>query len=59
MTPGSDEAIEAGCECPVLDNARGQGSGYTGDDGQPLFWISEACPLHGKKEEETPRDAKN
>ncbi|MFA5911823.1 MAG: hypothetical protein WC815_23835 [Vicinamibacterales bacterium] len=26
------------------DNANGAGSGYTGDDGTPLYWIDEGCP---------------
>lgn len=43
MNPGSDEAIEAGCTCPVLDNAHGEGRG----DG--TFWISGDCPIHGTK----------
>lgn len=45
-TPGSDEALELGCRCPVLDNAHGRGArGTSGDDAE--FWISAACPLHG------------
>jgi hypothetical protein len=47
MNPGSLEAIELGCLCPILDNAHGAGSGYVGNDGQPLFWIEEGCPIHG------------
>lgn len=42
--PGSDEAIEAGCRCPVLDNRCGQGA-YWG--GFPSFWINDKCPIHG------------
>lgn len=41
--PGSDEAIKMGCTCPVLDNAHGNGA-----RGDPNFWISEDCPIHGK-----------
>jgi len=44
--PGSDEAIKMGCTCPVLDNAHGNGA--RGDPN--LFWISEDCPIHGRKE---------
>jgi hypothetical protein len=40
VTPGSDQALDAGCRCPVLDNAHGRGRG----DG--TYWISERCPLH-------------
>lgn len=44
--PGSDEAIKAGCTCPVLDNGHGKGSGYTFPDGTPSFWYSPNCPVH-------------
>lgn len=50
--PGSDEARELGCTCPVLDNAYGKGDavfGYTDDDGNPCFWINEKCPLHAPR----------
>lgn len=39
--PGSDEAIDAGCTCPILDNAHGKGWLCSGE-----FWITEGCPLH-------------
>ena len=44
-TPGSPEAVKAGCLCPVIDNCRGKGyyAGLPGD-----FVMNEACPLHGK-----------
>lgn len=40
--PGSDEAIEQGCICAVLDNGHGD---------EELgrirgFWITDGCPLH-------------
>lgn len=41
--PGSDEAIEQGCLCPVLDN--GHGKGWYGKP--DVFVMSEDCPLHG------------
>jgi len=44
--PGSDEALAAGCRCPVLDNAHGRGA-YREPDGTPQFWINSDCPLHG------------
>jgi hypothetical protein len=44
--PGSDEALDLGCLCPVMDNNHGQGS----DWGYNKFWISESCPLHVKEE---------
>lgn len=43
--PGSDEAIEQGCTCAVLDNAHGKGA-YVDSDGNPVFWISCDCPIH-------------
>lgn len=41
--PGSNEAIQQGCTCPVLDNYHGQGFPY---DGEIVFWYTEGCPLH-------------
>lgn len=46
MNPGSREAIEAGCTCPVLDNGHGKGSSW----GPDKFWITEGCPLHDRRE---------
>ena len=44
--PGSDEAVDAGCLCPVMDNRRGKGA-YLGKN--DMFWINAECPLHAKK----------
>lgn len=48
--PGSLEAQEMGCTCPVMDN--GQGKGYMGGakdkDGNTMFVMSVKCPIHGK-----------
>ena len=41
--PGSPEAQDAGCECPVMDNSYGQG--YMGQPG--IFVMIASCPLHG------------
>lgn len=41
--PGSNEAVEKGCTCPVLDNAHGKGARGDPD----LFWINKDCPIHG------------
>ena len=41
--PGSPEAVDQGCRCPVLDNARGVG--YYGISGRWVY--SGDCPLHG------------
>ena len=40
--PGSEEAIEAGCICPVLDNEHGKG--YMGLSG--VFVYTQGCPVH-------------
>ena len=42
LKPGSSEAIQAGCLCPVGDNARG--AGYLGVPG--VYVMVEGCPLH-------------
>ena len=41
-SPGSDEAIEQGCTCPVMDN--GHGRGYLGLPGR--FVYVAGCPVH-------------
>lgn len=40
--PGTEQAINKGCLCPVLDNCHGQG--YMGKEN--VFIVSEGCPLH-------------
>lgn len=45
LRPGSPEAVDAGCTCPVMDN--GHGRGVYGDGERYGWWISEHCPLHG------------
>lgn len=42
-SPGSCEAIDAGCTCPVLDNAYGEGIAGNGE----RYWKSFDCPIHG------------
>lgn len=47
LNPGSKEAGEQGCTCPVVDN--GRGFGLFGD-GEKYGWVvSGECPLHGEK----------
>ena len=41
--PGSDEALDEGCKCPILDNAHG--GGYYGNSDK--YIINQQCPLHG------------
>jgi len=48
-TPGSREASEQGCTCPVLDNNHGAGFPWGGEG--MSFWITEGCPLHYKPKE--------
>lgn len=50
--PGSKEAIDLGCACPVMDNHHGHGFDVTQDDGTKTraFWISAMCKLHGIKD---------
>ena len=44
IRPGSNEAIDAGCTCPVIDNAHG--AGYLG---LGKVWVMRIdCPIHGK-----------
>ena len=55
--PGSKEAQDHGCKCPVLDNNHGAGWDYSGE----VFVISELCPLHNsvfKEKESDDRDEK-
>lgn len=46
--PGSREALDAGCRCPVLDNGHGRGymGGVTDEQGRTVFVYAEGCPLH-------------
>jgi hypothetical protein len=48
--PGSDEAIEQGCKCPVMDNRNGRGFPISSNEGELLiaFWMSRECPIHGQ-----------
>jgi len=48
LNPGSPEAIEAGCQCAVLDNNHGRGA-YTDETGTLIFWKNMNCPLHGQE----------
>lgn len=40
--PGSKEALDMGCECPILDNSHGRG--YLGMEGVYVYNLE--CPLH-------------
>ena len=41
---GSDEAIDLGCICPIMDNEYGKG--YMGME--DVFVFNTQCPLHGE-----------
>lgn len=42
--PGSDDAIDLGCTCPVMDNGHGKGSYW----GPNTFIYSGSCKLHNE-----------
>lgn len=48
--PGSYEALDEGCLCPILDNRHGEGQPYTRSDGSEgrTFVFRVGCPLHGE-----------
>lgn len=43
--PGSTEAIERGCRCPIMDNCYGKGCNI---GGELVFWYTSGCPVHSK-----------
>lgn len=43
--PGSNEAIELGCKCPVIDNAHGKGIVI---NGEVMYWYSQDCGIHNQ-----------
>lgn len=46
MRPGTPDAKQAGCVCPVIDNCHGKG---LGGDGERFGWVVVfGCPLHGR-----------
>jgi hypothetical protein len=49
--PGSDKAMEKGCECPTMDNHRGKGIIYKGE---VAFWITTGCPMHAPVKDTSP-----
>ena len=48
--PGSDDALAAGCICPVLDNGHGRGyygmGGGPDENGEPRYVFTVGCPVH-------------
>lgn len=48
-TPGSKEAVDTGCICPVYDNHYGRGYG---GEGEKYGWcVNGECPLHAIKDD--------
>lgn len=50
--PGSKEAIEAGCICPVMDNHHGAGIPMVDPDTKAIrhaYWVNATCSIHGEK----------
>lgn len=45
LAPGSKEARDEGCTCPVMDNP------YKGIEG--MYVTNFDCPLHGEEDEST------
>jgi hypothetical protein len=45
-SPGSEEAIDQGCICPVLDNHYGRGFYIPGEPNVTYFLYTMGCPLH-------------
>jgi hypothetical protein len=45
--PGSKEAIDEGCTCPIIDNHYGQGIVL---EDSVLFYYNSDCPIHGLAE---------
>ncbi|MBI2451155.1 MAG: hypothetical protein HYV52_02350 [Parcubacteria group bacterium] len=54
--PGSNEAIQQGCACPVLDNRYGAGAWFIGKE--IFFYIDQSCPIH-KEELNWPKNSDN
>lgn len=54
MNPGSKEAIDNGCLCPISDNRYGKGM-YISYNG-PVFVVTENCPLHHAIHSEDKKD---
>lgn len=53
--PGSDEALDSGCQCAVMDNNHGRRAPYPPDG----WWITASCPMHGSpRPEELPDTSK-
>jgi len=45
--PGSREALELGCICPVFDNCYGYGASVLDD--RTYYYVTAGCPIHDLK----------
>lgn len=54
LKPGSKEAQEAGCLCPVLDNHHG--AGYMGKAN--VYVYNATCPVHNPSYQKDKKDDK-
>lgn len=43
--PGTKEAQDQGCTCPIIDNHYGKG--VPDGKGGHNFWMNGDCPIHG------------
>ena len=50
--PGSDEAIDLGCICPIVQN-------YFGKAPFGRFIINSQCPIHRRKYDKKPEEKKD
>lgn len=51
--PGTKEALDLGCTCPIMDNAHGKGIPLPNKKGEIeyCFWYSGDCPVHVYRKE--------
>lgn len=56
--PGSKEAVDMGCLCPVMDNHSGKGFRQNADGGM-LFWMVKDCPVHRMPDMRGPKDGED
>lgn len=48
--PGSAQALQQGCRCPVIDNHYGRGAygGVRDENGDVVYVLSMSCPVHSE-----------
>jgi len=46
IIPGTQEALDVGCLCPILDNSHGKGYMGLGEE-RGLYVYNGECPIHG------------